>query len=76
LKLGGGWGVIFRRHTPAVLPSGNSPGTHCTGGCVGRRAGLDTCGEENISCRHRVSNSEQSRFQRDAVPTTLLITVD
>jgi hypothetical protein len=52
--------VIVRRHTPAVLPSGNSPGIHFKGDCVGHRAGLDTCGEENISCRHHGSNPEQS----------------
>ena len=33
-------GVGDQRHAPAALPSGR-PGTHCTGGWVGPRAGLD-----------------------------------
>jgi hypothetical protein len=32
-------------HAPAALPPGKRPGTHCTGGWVGRRAGLDGCGK-------------------------------
>ena len=32
-----------QRHAPAALPSGNRPGTHCVGGWVGPRAGLDVC---------------------------------
>jgi hypothetical protein len=32
-----------QRHAPAALPPGNRPGTHCTGGWVGPRAGLDGC---------------------------------
>jgi hypothetical protein len=32
-----------QRHAPAALyPRGKDPGTHCTGGWVGPRAGLDT----------------------------------
>ena len=34
-----------QRHTPAALPPGKRPGTHCTGGRVGPRAGLDGCGK-------------------------------
>jgi hypothetical protein len=30
-------------HAPAALPPGNRPGTHCIGGWVGPRAGLDGC---------------------------------
>ena len=33
-----------RRHAPAALPSGKRPGTHCIGGWLGPRAGLDGCG--------------------------------
>jgi hypothetical protein len=32
-------------HAPAALPPGKRPGTHCTGGWVGPRAGLDGCGK-------------------------------
>jgi hypothetical protein len=30
-------------HAPAALPLGKRPGTHCTGGWVGPKAGLDGC---------------------------------
>jgi len=33
--------VGVKRHAPAALPQGKRPGTHCTGGWVGPRAGLD-----------------------------------
>jgi len=36
-------GVSGQRHAPVTLyPRGKDPGTHCTGGWVGLRAGLDT----------------------------------
>ena len=38
-------GVGGQRHAPAALPPGKKPGTHCTGGWVGPRVGLDGCGE-------------------------------
>jgi hypothetical protein len=38
-------GVGGKRHAPAALPPGQRPGTHCTGGWVGPRAGLDCCGK-------------------------------
>jgi len=45
-----GWGVSS---TPRPLfTSGKRPGTHCTGGWVGPRAGLDRCGK---SRPHQVS---------------------
>ena len=34
-----------QRHGPTALPTGKRPGTHCTGGWVGPRAGLDGCGK-------------------------------
>jgi len=36
-------GVGGQRHATAALPSGKT-GTHCIGGWVGPRAGLDGCG--------------------------------
>ena len=39
-------GVGGQRHSPAALPR-KRPGTHCTGGWMGPRAGLD--GREKIS---------------------------
>jgi hypothetical protein len=43
-----------QRHAPAALPTGKRPGTHCTGGWVGPRAGLDGCWK--------------SRPHRDSIP--------
>ena len=47
-------GVGGQRHTPATLPLGKRPGTHCIGVWVGPRAGLDGCGK--------------SRPHRDSIP--------
>jgi len=38
-------GVGGQRHAPAALPPGKRPGTHCIGGWMGLRAGLDGCGK-------------------------------
>jgi hypothetical protein len=38
-------GVRALRHAPAALYPQERPGTHCTGGWVGSRAGLDRCGK-------------------------------
>jgi hypothetical protein len=40
----------------SALPLGKASGTHCTGGWVGLRAGLDTEARGNISCPFRGSN--------------------
>jgi hypothetical protein len=53
-------GGVGQRHAPAALPPRKGPGTHCTGGWEGPRAGLDWFGEKNISCTHRVSDPEPS----------------
>jgi hypothetical protein len=44
-NLGARWGVGVQRHSPASLLLGNRPGTHCTGGWMSPRAGLDVCGK-------------------------------
>ena len=36
-------GVGGQRHAPPLYPR-ERPGTHCVGGWVGRRSGLDRCG--------------------------------
>jgi hypothetical protein len=41
--MGGGGGG--KRHTLSILPPGKRPGTHCTEGWVGPRAGPDGCGK-------------------------------
>ena len=38
-------GVGGQRHAPAALNPGKRPGTHCIGGWVDPRAGLDGCGK-------------------------------
>jgi hypothetical protein len=38
-------GVGGQHHAPAALPLGKRPGTHCIGGRVDPRAGLDGCGK-------------------------------
>ena len=37
--------VSGQQHAPAALYPRERPGTHCTGGWVGPRAGLDRCGK-------------------------------
>jgi hypothetical protein len=49
-------GVGGQLHNPAALPPGMRPGTHCIGGWVGPRAGLDGC--------------EKSRPHRDQIECT------
>jgi len=38
-------GMGGQRHAPAALPPGERPSTHCIGGWVDPRAGLDECGK-------------------------------
>jgi hypothetical protein len=45
---GGEWSVS--RHGRAFTPGERTPGTHCTGGWVGPRAGLDTEVRGKILC--------------------------
>jgi hypothetical protein len=50
-------GASDQHHAPATLyPRGKHPGTHCTGGWVGPRAGLDAEDKEKILCLCRGSN--------------------
>ena len=43
--LGTWMGVGGQHHAAAALSPGKRPGTHCIGGWVGPRAGLDGCGK-------------------------------
>jgi hypothetical protein len=38
-------GVGGQHHAPAALLPGKRPDTHCIGGWVGPRAGLEVCGK-------------------------------
>jgi hypothetical protein len=56
-------GVSGQRHTPAALcPGERTPGTHCTGGWVGPRAGLDTEVREK-ALHHRGSKPDRPVVQ-------------
>ena len=61
-------GVGGQRHAPAALPPGKRPGTHCTGGWVGPRTGLDGCEK---FCLHPDSIPGPSSQWRVAMPTEL-----
>jgi hypothetical protein len=41
-------GVGGQHHTPATLPPGKRPGTHCIGGWVVPRGSLDGCGKSDL----------------------------
>jgi hypothetical protein len=58
-------GVSGQRHAPAVLypRAKDPPGTHCTGGWVGLRAGLDTEDRGKILCPCRGSNPDRPVVQ-------------
>jgi hypothetical protein len=58
-----------QRHVPAALTPINRPGTHCTGGWVGPRAGLDGCGKFRL---HQDSIPGPSRPYRVAIPARCL----
>ena len=60
-----GWVVSA---TPRPLYPWERPGTHCTGGWVGHRAGLDGCGKFRP---HRNSIPGPSNPYRVAIPTEL-----
>jgi hypothetical protein len=52
-------GVSGQSHAPAALcPGERTPVTHCTGGWVGLRAGLDTEARGKILCLCRGSNPD------------------
>ena len=61
---GGGWSA----QRPGRFTPGERPGTHCTGGWVGPRTGLDGCRK---SRRHRDSIPGPSSPQRVATPAEL-----
>jgi hypothetical protein len=57
-------GVSGQRHAPFALCTGEkTPGTHCTGGWVGLRAGLDTEDKAKIFRLCRESNLDRSVVQ-------------
>jgi hypothetical protein len=60
-------GVNGQRHAPAALcPGERTPGTHCTGGWVDPRTGLNTEARGKISCLCRGSNFDLSVVQSTA----------
>jgi hypothetical protein len=64
LDLGTRWGwVVSVTPLPRFTPGERTPGTHCTGGWVGPRTGLDTEGREQILCLCRGSNPDRPVVQ-------------
>jgi hypothetical protein len=62
--LGTRWGwVVSVTPLPRFTPGQRTPGTHCTGGWVGPRAGLDTEVTRKILCSCRVSNLDRPVVQ-------------
>jgi hypothetical protein len=57
-----------QRHAPAGYYLRERPNTHCTGGWVGPRIGMDRCGK---SCPNRDSIPGQSSPWPVAIPTEL-----
>jgi hypothetical protein len=57
-------------HTPAALPPGKRPGTHCIGGWMGPRAGLDGCGKSRPppGFDTRTVQPVASRYTNYAIP--------
>jgi hypothetical protein len=59
LDLGTRWGwVVSVTPRPRFSPGERTPGTHCTGGWVGPRAGLDTEVRGKILCLYHGSNPD------------------
>jgi hypothetical protein len=57
-------GVSGQRHAPAAIcPGDTTPGTHCAGGWVGPRAGLDIEDTGKILCPCRGSNLDRPVVQ-------------
>ena len=56
---------------PAALSPGKDPGTHCTGGCVGPRAGLDGLEKRNSLFSTEIRTPEVTAHSLVNVPTTL-----
>jgi hypothetical protein len=64
LDLGTRWGwVVSVTPRPRFSPGERNPGTHCTGGWVGPRAGLDTEATGKILCLCRGSNLDRPVVQ-------------
>jgi hypothetical protein len=57
-----GW-VVSVMPRPRFSPGERTPGTHCTGGWVGPRAGLDTEARGKILCPCRGSNTDRLVIQ-------------
>ena len=65
-------GAGGQRHAPATLPPGKITGTHCTGGWMGPRAGVDGCGKSRppLGFDPRIVQPVASSCADCAVPAT------
>ena len=55
--VGARWEWVVKTTLWPLYPAGSSSGTHCEGGLVGTKAGLE---KKKISCFHRSSNPKPS----------------
>jgi hypothetical protein len=64
------YGVGGQRHALAALHPGKRPSTHCTGGWVGPKAGLDGCGKSRrpLGSDPRTVQAVASRYTDYAIP--------
>jgi hypothetical protein len=70
--------VRGQSHTPAAIYPRERPGTHCTGGWVGPRAGLNRCGKSRPSLEFdsRTFQHVASRYTDYATRATKLTVTD
>jgi hypothetical protein len=53
--------MVGQCQAPVALPSGRDPVPHCTGGCVGPRAGLNWCGNLALSSIRSMDRTARSK---------------
>jgi len=63
-------GMGGQRHAPTALAPGKRPSTHCIGGWVVLRAGLDGCGKSRSPTGYdpRFVQAIASRYTDSAIP--------
>ena len=60
-----------QRHALAVICPRERPGTHCIGGCVGPRAGLDRCGKSRLVCNSGWYTNGNVWYKNDVINVTV-----
>ena len=67
-------GVSGQRHAPAALPAGKRPGTHCLGGWVASRSGMDWCRKSRLppGFDPRIVQPVARRYTDCAIPPRII----